>query len=70
MTTPSPDEILRVHRHECSLRGHSWTSFIEVEGLEDPVRIVCGNCGRSCEVVASRPSALDRATTPTTEGAR
>lgn len=49
---PTPEEIARVRRYECLARGHSWREVMQF-GSEDPVQIVCSNCGRSCRVESS-----------------
>lgn len=36
------DTIMRVRRHECSLRGHDWE--IVEQSAVGPVAVVCGNC--------------------------
>lgn len=46
------EEVMKVRRDECAMRGHSWDA-IQVFGREDPVAFVCGNCGRKVNVAPS-----------------
>lgn len=44
------DEVMRVRRHECRLRGHSWDALMRMD-REDPTAFICSNCGRRLLVV-------------------
>ncbi len=44
------DDVMRVRRHECRLRGHDW-DILKADGHEDPVALICDNCGRQLLVV-------------------
>lgn len=57
-TTPTAEEVQRVRRHECAIRGHSW-SHINVLGNEAPIALLCDNCGKRVPVgPASIPDRL------------
>lgn len=46
---PTHDEIQRVRRFDCSVRGHSF-DVVMVMGSSDPQIIVCHNCGETWNV--------------------
>lgn len=47
--TVTREEIQRVRKHECSMRGHSF-DVITTTGSLDPKQIICSNCGDSWQV--------------------
>ena len=48
---PTLDEIRLVRIDECRMNGHTW-HFVDVVGREDPMMILCSNCGRQCWVMS------------------
>lgn len=48
MRNPSHEEILRVHKYECSIRDHTW-EIISTLGV-GPVSLVCSHCGEYLDV--------------------
>ncbi len=50
---PTHEEVMKVRRHECAMRGHSW-DVLMVTGQEDPIALHCGNCGRHVPVGKGR----------------
>lgn len=45
-------EILKVRRHECSNRGHSWDV---IQSYSGPIALRCSNCGASHQVGDRQP---------------
>jgi hypothetical protein len=46
---PTPEEIRRVHEHDCSTQGHVFDQLVPY-GSRDPLGLVCLRCDRQWPV--------------------
>lgn len=54
MTEPTPEEIQKVREHECMVDGHHYDVAV-VDSMNEPVTLICTNCGRFWEVEGKDP---------------
>lgn len=48
----TPQDVQRVHAHECSQRGHSYGELIAAESVV-PTGLICSHCGDQRAVVSA-----------------
>ena len=56
---PTWDEIIKVRRWECSMWGHDF-QILQVVQHHDPVKILCGRCGKSWGIVSLKQEKEDQ----------